>query len=106
MKSRDEDLDVVFYCTKCYSLDIRTDKKGCMYCHHCGADVYNIDATTLDVWDNLYQERYGGPLLEKKSIYDDLSDAYQDDASVIMTPDEALSNGMLVSDVINRRIKD
>lgn len=77
-----------------------------MYCHHCGADVYHIDTTTLDIWDNLYQERYGGPLLEKKSIYDDLVDVYEDDASVIITPDEALSNGMLVSDVINRRIKD
>jgi len=101
-----DESDFVYYCTKCYSLDIRTDNKKCMHCHSCGADIYNIDITSFHRWEELYQDKYGRKLVEKTSVYDDLNEVLADEGEVIMTADEALSNQMNVGDVINRKIKD
>lgn len=102
----EEDNNIYYYCTKCFSIDIRVNKKGVIYCHHCGADAAKLDVTTFDVWDKLYQERYGGPLVKKKSVYDDLSDAYKEESPDIMTTEEALSNGMNVGEFCNRNLRE
>ena len=100
------DEENVYYCTKCFSLDIRTDSKKCMYCHSCGADVYKIDITSFDRWQELYTEKYGKPLIQRESVYDDLEEAYQSEATETITTEEALTNGMLVGDYINRNLHE
>lgn len=101
-----EDEEPVYYCTKCLSLDIRTDSKKCMYCNSCGADVYKIDVTNFERWEELYEDKYGRKQIEFTSIYDDIDELIAEEGEVVMTAEEALTNQMNVGDIINRKIKD
>lgn len=101
----DED-NIYFYCVKCLSLDIRQNSKGCLYCHHCGADAFKIDVTDFDRWNELYIAKYGHPQIERKTVYDDLAEAYSESAYDVMTADEALANDLIVGNFVNRKIKD
>ena len=107
------DDEVIFYCTRCWSTNIKRGKKipntDCtdLYCGDCNAGPKHLDVTTYERWCELYQQHKGvEPFQPEPSIYDDLEAIYNEEAIDIMTADEALSNGMNVSDVINRRIKD
>ena len=105
MKTNEYDEEPVYYCTRCFSLDIRENEKQKMYCHHCGADVYKIDVCNFPRWEQLYTEHYGEPLIKKTSIYDDLTESYQEDAEEILTDHEALENGLCVGDFLKRSNK-
>lgn len=103
----DSSEDKVWYCTKCLSLDIRSENDGKrLYCHHCGADAFSIDFCDFGRWEELYEQRYGKKLLEKRGIYDDLKETYEEDAYETMTASEAISDGCIVRDVINLKITD
>lgn len=106
------DDEVIFYCTRCWSNNIKRGKKiqntDCtdLYCGDCGAGPKHLDVTTYERWCEIYQEKKGcHPYEPEPSIYDDLEAIYNEDAIDIMTADEALSNGMNVGDVINRRLE-
>lgn len=75
-------------------------------CGSCGAGPKHIDVTSFERWERLYVERNGHKLVEKTSIYDDLMEVYEDDTPTIITASEALSNGIRVGDVINRKIDE
>lgn len=98
-----EDESVVFYCSRCLSLAVVTDKRGVLTCSHCGAGPKHIDFCDFDRWDELYRKKYGHPLIEKKGVYDDLSEVYDEETPTEMTFSEALTNGMIVRDKINIR---
>lgn len=103
------DEDFVWYCTRCLSLHIldrETDNVKVPYCGHCGADVYKIDCTSFDRWEQLYTAKYGHKQIEFTSIYDDLEDAYNEEAEQLITDHEALENGMNVGNWINRKITE
>ena len=108
--NNDEELDLVWYCTKCKSLNIKDKetKNGVTvpYCASCGADVYHIDVTSFERWEQLYTTKYGRKQIEFSSIYDDLEDAYNEEAEQIITDHEALENGMNVGNWINRKITE
>lgn len=99
------DEDFVWYCTKCMSLNIKDKetKNGVTvpYCASCGADVHKIDVTSFDRWEELYEEKYGHQLVEKRGMYDDLQEVYDEETPAEITFSEALTNGMIVRDVIN-----
>lgn len=103
----------IFYCSRCWSSNILRGKKiqntDChdLYCGECGAGPKHIDVTLHSKWVKLYKEKTGTePYRPEPSIYDDLSETYEEDAIDILTSDEALSNGMNVGDYVNRKIKD
>lgn len=104
------DEELVWYCTKCMSLNIKDKetKNGVTvpYCASCGADIHKIDCTSFDRWEDLYQEKYGKKLIESTSIYDDLDEVYDEQVEEILTEHEALENGMNVGEWINRKIRD
>ena len=107
------DDEVIFYCTRCWSPNIKRGKKipntDCtdLSCGDCGAGPKHLDVTTYERWCEIYQEKKGcHPYEPEPSIYDDLESIYNEEAIDIMTADEALSNGMNVGDYINRKIKD
>ena len=103
------DEDLVWYCTKCMSLNIKDKetKNGVTvpYCASCGADVYHIDVTSFDRWEELYTSKYGHKQIEFKTIYDDLTESYQEDAEEILSEHEAIENGLCVGDFIQRSNK-
>ena len=96
----------VWYCSRCLSLAVVTDKRGVLTCNHCGAGPKHIDFCSFDRWEQLYQKKYGHKLVEKKGVYDDLDEVYTEETPAEMTFSEALSNGMIVRDVINLKITD
>lgn len=105
--SRDiDDLGKVYYCSRCFSLDIRDNDNGIMYCHHCGADIYKIDICDFERWEQLYTEKFGHAQIEQKTIYDDLAESFNEDTPELLTADEALTNGLCVGDFLQRKIKD
>lgn len=62
----DYDSEPVKYCPKCYSLKI-----GCIdgvensdYCMKCGCS--EIEETSIEEWENMYEERYGKKFIERK----------------------------------------
>lgn len=109
MKTNNDE-DFVWYCTKCMSLNIKDKetKNGVTvpYCASCGADVYKIDCTSFDRWEQLYTAKYGHKQIEFSSIYDDLDEAYNEEAEQLITDHEALDNGLNVGTWINRKITE
>ena len=101
-----DDSEIYFYCSRCLSLAVVQDKRGVLTCQHCGAGPKHIDFCDFDRWDELYRKKYGHPLIEKKGVYDDLDEVYEEETPTEMTFSEALSNGMIVRDVINLKITD
>lgn len=101
-----EELEKVWYCTRCLSLDIRDDEKNTMYCHSCGADIHKIDICNYTRWEELYKTKYGHAQITQTSIYDDLTESYEEDTPSILTEDEALCNRMNVGEFIQRRITE
>lgn len=56
----------VFYCTNCLSLSIANYSKAIpCYCSKCTST--NIEQTSIDDWEKLYEERYGKKYLLEKS---------------------------------------
>lgn len=105
MPNNIEDTDLVFYCIKCLALDIRTDN-GITYCPHCYTrkTPKTIDITTFDRWEELYHEKYGHPLVERKTPYDDITEAFEEDAIETMTELDAINNNLVVRDKMNLNI--
>lgn len=101
---KEENSDPIWYCSRCLSLAVVQDKRGVLTCGHCGAGPKHIDFCDYDRWEQLYQIRYGRKQVEKRGIYDDLKEAYDEETPTELTFSEALSNGLCVMDVINRRI--
>lgn len=105
MRSNGEE-DLVFYCTRCLAIDVRTED-GITYCPHCfkRKNPSTIDITTFDRWEELYMEKYGHPLVERKSIYDDITEAFNEDAEEVMTNFDAIDNGLVVREKINLNLE-
>lgn len=101
-----DDTDYVAYCSRCLALDIRVDG-NLHYCPHCfrRKNPSTIDFTTFERWEELYIQKYGHPLVQKRSIYDDIKDTYEDDAEQILTAYEAIENGLVVREKINLNIE-
>ena len=57
----------VSYCRHCLSLKIMTleDTKG--YCDNCGST--DIEETVIELWENLYKEKYNKKFLENGREY-------------------------------------
>lgn len=60
-----------------------------------------MDFTTWDRWEELYMEKYGHTLIEKKSIYDDIHDAFEEDAVETLTVSDAIDNNLIVREKLN-----
>lgn len=105
MSNSIDDSELVFYCHKCLAIDVRTEGK-ITYCPHCFSRRIpsTIDVTTWERWEELYEEKYGHPLVQRKSIYDDLKDTYDEDATESLTATEAIENQMIVRQKINLNI--
>lgn len=56
----------VFYCKHCLSLYILNESQlpDLEYCHDCGST--NIDTIHISKWEEMYKQRYGFKLLDKK----------------------------------------
>ena len=94
--------EIIAYCTRCLAIDIRVED-NIEYCPHCfrRKNPSTIDFTTWDRWEELYMEKYGHPLVEKKTIYDDLHEAFEDEATETISVSDAIDNNMVVRDNIN-----
>lgn len=55
----------VFYCTQCLSLRIKSvpGMEDMDYCDECNST--NIQQTSIEEWEKLYEQRYGHKFLEK-----------------------------------------
>lgn len=94
--------EIIAYCSRCLALDIRVEG-NLEYCPHCfkRKNPSTVDFTTLDRWEELYMEKYGHPLVEKTSIYDDLKDTYDEEAIETMSVSDAIDNQLIVRDKMN-----
>lgn len=56
----------VFYCKHCLSLKIMNESQlaDLEYCADCGST--NIEQTDISTWEEMYKQRYGFKLLDKK----------------------------------------
>jgi hypothetical protein len=64
-KGFDYDSIPVYYCKQCLSLKIKgvPSIPGMDYCDECNST--NIEQTTIEEWEKLYQQRYGYKFLNK-----------------------------------------
>lgn len=64
-KGFDYDSIPVYYCKQCLSLKIKgvPSIPGMDYCDECNS--INIEQTSIEEWEKLYQQRYGYKFLEK-----------------------------------------
>lgn len=64
-KGFDYDSIPVYYCKQCLSLKIKgvPSIPGMDYCDECNST--NIEQTSIEEWEKLYQQRYGYKFLEK-----------------------------------------
>lgn len=64
-KGFDYDSIPVFYCKQCLSLKIKgvPSIPGMDYCDECNST--NIEKTTIEEWEKLYEQRYGYKYLNK-----------------------------------------
>lgn len=64
-KGFDYDSIPVYYCKQCLSLRIKgvPSIPGMDYCDECNST--NIEQTTIEEWEKLYQQRYGYKFLNK-----------------------------------------
>ena len=59
--------DPVFYCQHCLSLKIMEETKtNKSYCGACGN--FDIMRTSIQLWEDLYQNEYGKKYLEHKEV--------------------------------------
>lgn len=60
----DYDLEPVFYCATCLSLNIKYEEAtDSDYCGKCGSTT--IQVATLDNWEKMYEKKYGKKFTEK-----------------------------------------
>lgn len=102
MPNNIEDSGLVFFCSKCLSIDIRKEE-DILFCPHCykRKNPATIDITTWERWEELYEQKYGHPLVERKTVYDDLQETFQEDAIETITEIDAITNQMVVRQKIN-----
>lgn len=102
MANNIEDSNLVFFCVKCLSIDIRVED-NIQYCPHCykRKNPSTIDVTTWERWEELYEEKYGHPLVERKTVYDDLQDTFNEEAIETINAVDAINNQLTVRDKIN-----
>lgn len=102
------DEEPVFYCTRCHSLMVIHDGTGKhIHCGKCGAKADKIDVTSIERWTDMYIAKFGKhPLCDERSPYDDLAEAYNEDATEELTASEAIANNLIVRDCINLRINE
>lgn len=64
-KGFDYDSIPVYYCKQCLSLKIKgvPSIPGMDYCDDCNST--NIEQTSIEEWEKMYQQRYGYKFLEK-----------------------------------------
>ena len=102
MPNNIEDTDFVFYCTRCLSIDVRTED-NITFCPHCFTrkNPSTIDITTWKRWEELYEQKYGHQLVEKKTPYDDIREVFDEEAEETITEIDAITNQMIVREKIN-----
>lgn len=104
--------EIVFYCTKCFSLHILgNDDRTDIWCETCGrrhSGPQDIDVATMDKWEKLYREAKGhGPLDPEPSPYDDWRDVYETETETEQpSKQEVLAAGLNYSEIMNRKITD
>lgn len=56
----------VFYCKHCLSLKIMNESRlaDLEYCANCGST--NIETTNISTWEEMYKQKYGFKLLDRK----------------------------------------
>lgn len=54
----------VYYCRNCLSLKIIELSDSIDYCDKCGST--EINTTSIEEWEKLYQKKYGKPFNEKE----------------------------------------
>lgn len=65
-KNNDYNLEPVVYCSRCYSLKIKHDDTFDEdYCVDCGCT--DVCESTIEEWEQLYQNRYGDKFTKKNS---------------------------------------
>lgn len=103
---------LLFYCTKCLSLNIITNEDHTdLYCADCGRKHSHpkyIDITNIHKWTKLYIERKGHhPLAPEPTKYDDIKEVYDSETYYEMpTKEEVIAAGLNYSEKMNRKIKD
>lgn len=102
MPNNIEDTDLVFFCSKCLALDIR-EEQNILFCPHCykRKNPATIDVTTWDRWVELHEQKYGHPLVERKTVYDDLHEAFEEEAIETINAVDAINNQLTVRDKLN-----
>lgn len=102
MSNNIEDSGLIFFCSKCLALDIR-EEQNILFCPHCykRKNPATIDITTFERWEELYEQKYGHPLVERKTLYDDITEAFEEDAIETITEIDAITNQMVVRQKIN-----
>lgn len=112
MTKEDYNSEPVFYCTKCLSLNIITNKDHTdLYCADCGrkhSHPKHIDLASIDKWTKLFIERKGHhPLATEPTKYDDIQEVYEEDTYYEMpTKEEVIAAGLNYSETMNRKIKN
>lgn len=94
--------EIIAYCSKCFAIDIRVEG-NIEYCPHCykRKNPATIDITTWERWEELYEQKYGHPLVERKTVYDDLQETFQEDAIETINAVDAINNQLTVREKIN-----
>jgi len=94
--------EFIAYCTRCLAIDIRVEG-NLEYCPHCfkRKNPSTIDFTTWERWEELYEQKYGHQLVEKKTPYDDISEVFYEEAEETITEIDAISKQMIVREKIN-----
>ena len=65
-KVEDFDAEPVVYCPRCYSLNIvYEDAIRADCCGDCGCS--DVKTSTIDIWEKLYQKRYGHKFVERSN---------------------------------------
>lgn len=65
-KTKDYNEEPVLYCAKCYSLRImHDDTTDSDICSVCGST--DIATTTIDIWEKLYENRYGHKFVNRSN---------------------------------------
>lgn len=102
MANNIDETDFVFYCTRCLSIDVRTED-GITYCPHCFTrkNPSTIDITNWSRWEELHIEKYGHPLVQYTSIYDDVHDTFAEDAVETISEYDAANNNLIIREKMN-----
>lgn len=104
-KARWDD-EPVIYCVRCGSLNIQGFGKD-IHCENCHSHPKYLDISNIHKYMKWYEESFGhSPLAKEPTIYDDLCDVYQEEATEAITDSEALDNGLNVGNWTQRNLHE